>query len=465
MASEHSFIKKFSAFIQAKSLVVPGDKVVLAVSGGVDSMVMLDVFHALSGPWHLKLVIAHINHQLRGEESEGDETFVREVAERYGTPVFCRRADVIGLVHSKKISKQEAARELRYTYLEDIRRQTSSGHIATAHHADDNAETVLLNILRGTGIRGLGGIPFARNDNRIIRPMLFARRDEILAFAEERRLTYRNDSSNASTVYARNYLRQTIVPLLKKEFGPEVCDTLNRLSETMREFSEYLDRLVDERFGNIVTLNANGCALSIPSLQREPSFLQEEIILRTLHHLGIEPSNSKINDILGFCGHQTGHSLMLSGGMVVHRNRTELNFARAVADENLYQTFSPGESYSGPDFTFSIGSPGPVPPVLPRGGLTEYIDAEKLDKSLVLRSWRDGDWFVPLGMGGRKKLSDFFADEKISLRDKKKIPILESNDSIVWVCGKRLDDRFKITAHTRRAIKLTYSPTISATPE
>ncbi len=461
MTSPHPFIKRLSAFIREKSLLKRGDKVVLAVSGGVDSTVMLEAFRELRRTWDIGLSVAHVNHQLRGEESDGDERFVRETARRCRIPFYSTRVDVLGRAHAMKLSKQEAARELRYAYIEEIRCQTLSDRVATAHQADDNAETVLLNVLRGTGVRGLAGIPCKREDGRIIRPLLFARRDDILQFARDRNVKYRNDSSNDSDFYARNHLRHHVIPALERELGPEVCVTLNRLSDTAREFADFLDRLVDERLNRTVSFGTEGCSVLIPSLEQEPAFLRGEIILRILRHLRIEPSQAKVNDILAICRRQTGRLLKMPGGMVVRKNRKVLEFKTEKPDEVLHQQVTVGEMYQGPGFVLSVGLPGPVPPVLPHGGATEYIDAEKLDRSLVLRSWKTGDWFVPLGMNRKKKLSDFFGDEKIPGYEKTKIPILESRDRIVWVCGKRLDDRFKITAGTRRAVKLTSSTTLS----
>ncbi len=461
MAPESTLMSQFSEFIKAKTLLAPGDRIVLAVSGGVDSMVMLDLFQELRRPWNLDLVVAHVNHQLRGDESEGDEVFVRQAAEQSEIPIHCKRADITGLMQSKKISKQEAAREARYEFFEEVRQRTSSQHVATAHQADDNAETVLMNSLRGGGVRALAGIPLVRPSGRVIRPLLFARREDILGHAQYKGIAYRNDSSNESMVYTRNYLRLKIVPLLKVEFGPGVCESLNRMSDTMKEFAEFLEQLVDERSSDVMTFDAGGCQVFIPALRQLPLFLQEEIVLRVLRRFNVEPSAAKIGHILNLCRNQTGRSLDISGQITVMKDRFHLNIVTRSANERLLQDIPIGGVYSCPDFTLSVGVPGPVPVLLPKNGLTEYIAAEKLDQSMVLRSWRNGDWFVPLGMSGRKKLSDFFSDEKISMREKARIPILESHDNIVWVCGKRLDDRYKITSTTRSAVKLSYSPTIS----
>ncbi|HTP12944.1 MAG TPA: tRNA lysidine(34) synthetase TilS, partial [Bacteroidota bacterium] len=363
MERKHSFITRFSRFAGERVLFRPGDRLVLAVSGGVDSTVMLDAFCEIQESWGLELSVAHINHQLRGDESDGDEAFVRDAARRYHLPVFCKRADVVGLAHEKGISKQEAAREIRYAYFEEIRQQTCAGHIATAHHADDNAETVLLNILRGTGVRGMAGIPVTRDAGQIVRPMLFATREEILAYATERQLAYRNDSSNDSTIYTRNYLRHKVFPLLEQEFGPGMRESLSRLSETMREFSGYLDRIVDERAGATVSFRSDGCTLSIPALAKEPGFIQEEVILRVLRRLNVESTRARIREILEFCRHQTGQSLKVSERMTVQKNREELVFAPVDAGGKIHETIRVGDSFTGPGFTLSVGTPEPVPAV------------------------------------------------------------------------------------------------------
>lgn len=453
-----TFTDSFIEFVQTNRLFAPGDSLVLAVSGGIDSMVMLDLFVGLRSQWQLEIAVAHVNHQLRGEESMDDEEFVRKVTERCSLPFYCNRIDVSELMHSTGLSKQEVGRQARYEFFDRIRRQTSSTHTATAHQADDNAETVLMNVLRGTGVRGLAGIPLMRLEDHVVRPMLFARREAILSYAQEKRIQFRNDSSNESLAYTRNYLRHRVVPLLRTDLGMDVSESLNRVSSAMKEFSRFLDDLVTERSSKLVRSTDGGYELFIPELNNEPHYLREEIILRTLRQLCVEPRASKIRDVLGLCSGQSGHLINLSSQSVAYRDHDLLVLGRRSTAVDFLQRVSLGETYHFKHFDIALGKPGPLPTSYPNDKLTEYVDWDKVSGPLMIRHWNRGDWFIPLGMKGKKKLSDFFSDQKISVPEKNKIPVLVSIDGIVWICGKRLDDRVKITESTRQAVKLSYSP-------
>jgi tRNA(Ile)-lysidine synthase len=463
MAFSTTLIDDFAAFCRANDLVVPNEKLIVAVSGGVDSMVLLDLLVELKSKWSLELAVLHVNHQLRGDESMGDEEFVRRAAECADLPFYCKRVDTLGLKHSLGVSKQVAAREARYQFFEETRRQTGSDHVATGHQADDDAETVLFNALRGGGIRGLAGIPFKRASGQIVRPLLFARRQHIASYAREKGIQFRNDSSNESLAYSRNYLRHSVVPFLSKEFGTDATHSLNRLSVAMKELGRFLDRLVDDRLPRVVKFVGKECEVLISLFSMEPLFLQEEIILRVFRHLDLEPSSIKISQIIGLCAKQTGHFLNVSGRFVVYKDHDHLVFCEKSEPRNFSMNVAVGSGYSFERFTFAVGEPGPVPDGFTSSGLTEYVDGDKMRQPMVIRNWKPGDWFIPLGMNGRKKLSDFFNDVKLSPLKKNNAPVFESEKNIVWVCGQRLDNRYRITDTTRNAVKLTFSPTINPT--
>jgi tRNA(Ile)-lysidine synthase len=458
-----TLIKEFEEFCRTNRLVLPNEKLLVTVSGGVDSMVLLQLLLELRSEWNLDLAVVHVNHQLRGDESTGDEEFVRQTAAHANVAFYCKRVDTIGLKHSLGVSKQVAAREARYQFFEEIRQQTGSNHVATGHQADDDAETVLFNALRGGGVRGLAGIPVTRVSGHIIRPLLFARRKQILSYARERDIQFRNDSSNESLMYTRNYLRHSVVPFLAREFGTDVTNSLNRVSNAMKELSRFLDRLIDDRLPRVVKFEEKECDILLRSFSAEPLFLREEIILRVLRHLGIEPSINKICEIISLCSKQSGHSLNLSGSIVVYRDRDHLIFCERFEPMIFSTNVSIGNIYSFERFTFSLSQPGLPPSAYARDGRTEYIDCDKVIQPLTLRNWRPGDWFVPLGMSGRKKLSDFFNDVKLPPPEKINATVFESDANIVWVCGKRLDNRYRITEATRNAIKLTFLPTTNST--
>jgi tRNA(Ile)-lysidine synthase len=458
--NQHSFEIQFAHRVKLSGLVVPGSTIVLAVSGGIDSMVMLHLFAAFRTEWNLQLAVAHINHGLRREESDGDEAFVGQAAHILDIPFFSKRVDTLGRAADSHLSKQEAARNLRYEFFEEVRQNLKADCVATAHQADDNAETVLMNALRGAGIRGLSGIPERREPGRIIRPLLFARRKNIEQYASERGIEFRVDSSNESTKYRRNYLRQTLIPMLEASSEPDVITSLNKLSQLMRQ----LDAMISTEVNTALTESTFSAedgegSIAISVLRSKPQYLQEGIVLEVLRRIGAEVESDKVHRVLGLCDLTTGSMVQLSKTLHVYRDRDTLAFVRPSESGPLHRAVSLGNSYFWGDFRFSLSAPISRPASFGSDHRVEFVDAGKLGKHLLLRSWKDGDWFIPLGMKTKKKVSDFFVDEKIRLVRKRSIPILESDGTVVWICGRRLDDRFKITPETRSVVRLEFNPT------
>ncbi len=450
--------RRMETFLLRHRLMAPHQFVLLAVSGGIDSMVMLELFKRLQRRWHLRLGIVHINHQLRGAESEEDERFVRSAAVSCGIRFFCARVDVKTFAHTHRCSKQEAARILRYEAIENIRSTVHADAVATAHQANDNAETLLLNIIRGTGIHGLAGIPIRRPNGRIIRPLLFASRKEITAYAGQRSISFREDSSNASLVYRRNELRHTILPALQKRRRIDIVGTLNRVSAHMRGIEAGLVLLMKET-GKIFTRTTDGTwRLDLRQFSLLLPFVQEECMAEILRTLGMEVSEKHIGILMRLTASQTGRRAFLGRHIPVSRDRDSLFFV-PDCEQNIQKIdVVAGHEYRFGDFIFSAVSAPQRPKKFRYGRSVEYIDATKLGSRLSLRAWKHGDRFIPLGMQKEKKVSNFFADLKIPLHRKSSIPLFESDGTIVWICGQRLDDRFKLTDETNKIIKLTYRP-------
>ncbi len=452
-----TFGQRFESFLNEHDLVRPGDSVALAVSGGIDSMTMLRLFLGLRDTWHLQLSVVHVNHGLRGRESDDDEAFVRNASESVRIPFLSKSIDVGRYQEEHGLSKQEAARNLRYEAIEEMRLSLGARSVATAHQASDNAETVLLNALRGTGIRGLSGIPLRREQGSVIRPLLFADRDLIAVYASEHGVTFREDSSNASTAYLRNTLRHVVLPDLERLTQSNVLDSLNRVSAVMRSLQERVQREVADRFPAIVSREGNRMRVSLDGLLGEPAYVREEIILEAFRTLGIEPSSRKIHSCLDLATRPIGRYLHLASAWCVYHDRGALVFAEPLQTNGFFHDIQSGKEYSFQGFSFASHILDSLPDISHHPATTEFVDAEKLGERLVLRNWRHGDWFIPLGMDRKKKLSDFFTNRKLSLLEKQATPILESDGSIVWVCGLRLDHRFKVTAETRSVIQLDFS--------
>lgn len=446
---------KIKEYIQRRKLIKLSQSVLLAVSGGIDSMVMLHLFSRLYEKMKLHLSVIHVNHQLRGEESMGDENFVKQMSDYYHIPFYCERIDVMSYAHEQGLSKQLAARHLRYECFERIRSQVNGDVVATAHHADDNAETVLLNIIRGTGIHGLAGIPPKRESGCIIRPLLCATRKEIESYAVEQSIKYRNDSSNSSLKYRRNELRLNILPELQKK-NLNIIQNLNLVADIMQDVNKKMRKMVNEAIHFIAQEDANGhTLLNIKKMKSKPIFLWDEIFVELLNRMEIEPIEKKVDALRRLCIQPTGRIVELSGESIACRDRDYIVFKIKDNKQVDARHVEFGKSYEYKNYIVSISAPQTVPRTYSQTHEVEYIDADRLGEHFLLRSWRTGDWFIPLGMKKKKKLSDFFTDQKVPRYQKSSIPVLESDGSIVWICGKRLDDRFKLTDRTRTAIRLT----------
>ena len=454
MLSPNTLSSRFREFSRTNGLFGEKETIVAAVSGGVDSMVLLDLLTRERG---LTLIVGHFNHGLRGEESDGDEAFVAERARAYGLPFHTARGDTASEAKRRGVGIQEAARDLRYDFLIRLRDSTGAGRIATAHHADDNAETILLHLFRGTGVQGMSGIPVARDG--IIRPLLFAQREEIEEYARSGNIPFRTDSSNAKDGYTRNAVRHRVLPLLKELVSPSVVENINRSGDNFRSLASYVQEETKRVLESCTTgRDAEGLHLSIPCLLARPLLLRQHAILAALEEVGGAPAASeRVAAVLELLENETGTVVTLPGGAEALRSRNEVVLRRQAAPGGFSIPIEPGREYTRPGFRFAsalVETRGPA-----GGRNTEYADAERTGtEGLMLRSWRDGDSFTPLGMSGRKKVSDFFIDEKIPLYEKQRIPLLvTAGGEVVWVCGMRLDDRFKITPATRRVLRLEYS--------
>lgn len=437
----------------------PGQLILLAVSGGIDSMVMLQLFSGVAEHRSLRLAVVHANHTLRGAESDADEEFVRRAAERLGLPFFTSRLATKEAARSTRVSRQLAARRLRYAWFDQVRTSVGADAVATAHNANDNAETVLLNIMRGTGIRGLAGIPPQRNTGRIIRPLLFATRSEIEQYARSAGVKFREDSSNRSLKYARNELRLRILPMLQRTHASDITVSLNRVADLMSDASATLDRLVDDAWHRLCHRRAaGGLDFSLSEWESMDELMRDHLLLRVLDNLGIEPSEARMRSMSRLGLAQTGRQLTLSREWTMIRDRRRFAFRPSDTPGGFSYPVLAGRTNVFPGFTLTISNPQPRPPSLSGRPWTEYVDADRLSGALRVRSWHRGDWFVPLGMCGKKKLSDFFVDQKVPREEKSRVPVLEADGAILWVCGRRLDDRFKLTDRTTHVLKLTYQP-------
>jgi tRNA(Ile)-lysidine synthase len=446
-------LNSFLSHIAAENLVTRADRLLLAVSGGLDSVVLGDLC-ARSG---FDFAIAHCNFQLRGEESNRDEFFVRDFAAKLNKEIRVIKFETGKYADQKRISIQVAARELRYAWFLEILQEWKSasdgldkpGYVLTAHHLDDNIETLLMNFFKGTGISGLHGIPPKKG--HIVRPLLFARKQELEKYAIANKLSWVEDSSNNLDKYARNYLRHKIIPALTEGYP----NLVNSLAENIGRFKD-VEILYQQSIAlhKKQLLEKKGSEIHIPVLKLKKASPRDAIIYEIIKDYDFSPH--QLTNFLELLDSESGKYIQSASHRII-KNRKWLIIApndpqqseHLVINEPGSYMFVNGELIITPD-------PGSVQALgmqnLKQG--VEILDADKVCYPLLLRKWRAGDYFYPLGMNKKKKLARFFIDSKLSKTDKEKIWILECNKKIILILGLRIDDRFKISPQTKNILNI-----------
>jgi tRNA(Ile)-lysidine synthase len=470
-------LKTLETEIVAEKLFPPEARVVVGVSGGPDSMALLHALVTLNEPsgWRLDLHIAHLNHRLRGEEAEADAAFVQAAADGYGLPCTIEAEDVAALAQAQQVSVEEAARDRRYRFFERVCQRTGAGYVALGHQADDNVETILQRILRGTGLRGLAGIPQVRrlrpdSEIQIVRPLLRHSRQVILEFNSTHAVPYREDVTNATNEPLRNRLRNAVLPLLAEQVNPQVREALLRLAEQARWMNEYVDETAQASFQPLIIERTDQeLSLNVAALARKSRIVQAELVRRAIaaFELGEQDISfahlSLVVDLLA--DKASGKQLHLPGGMTVSKIYNRLVFA--------VPTEQPRETLAA---EIVIHVPGRT--ALPRHGLEltsrlvalpakeaaaalrarhpgeEWLDYEAVHPPLIVRQRRTGDRFWPLGAPGSKKVSDFLIDAKVEPAERGRLAILCDRLGPVWLIGYRIDERVKLTRQTRRVLKV-----------
>lgn len=445
------------------------DRVLVCVSGGPDSVALLHLLYCLKDKDNLRLHIAHLNHMIRGSQAEDDAVFVRNLAKKLGLPIVLKREDVPSFAQKRKLSLEEGARILRYKFFLETAKKVKANKIAMAHSADDQAETVLMRIIRGTGLQGLGSIQPVSEQKGIviIRPLIETWKQEAIDYLRQKKLRFRVDISNKDETYFRNKVRLNLIPYLSRNYNPRIKETLIRLGESVREDYNYLRTETEKAFLKL-TENRNFPSevnFSIKKLSKYPLAIQRGVIrlaikkvkgdLRKISYQNWKdlngliknlngnkfldlPENTRIRkeyDRLVFCRHQ---GLSLKEGF---RCRLKIPGITTVSKN--------GVRIETKLVNKRIGS-------RPKDRTIELFDYDKLTRPLLVRNRLKGDRIKPLGMKGEKKLKDIFIDQKVPLLRRDFTPIIVSGDGeIVWVAGLKVSDRFKITPQTRQILKIT----------
>jgi tRNA(Ile)-lysidine synthase len=416
-----------------------GRKLLLAVRGGIDSMVLVDLLQKLD----YEIYIAHCNFNLRGEESDGDEQFIRNYAAENNIKLFVTRFDTTLFAADAKLSIQLAARKLRYAWFEELIAENQLDYLLTAHHLDDSLETFLINLTRGTGIEGLTGIP--QLNQNIVRPLLIFSRDEIVAYAKENEIAWREDSSNSSTKYLRNKLRHEVAPVLKSlnpAFMDSFKETLNHLQQA-QSLAEDAAVLV---YQQVVAEKQGQKHINIQQLKRLPNY--RAYLYQWLSPFGF----TAWDDIYALTEAQAG-KFILSGNYRLLKDREVLILEELKEGENTVYYIESTDSKLVYPISIELLKTNEVFNNSTKNEV--FVNNELINFPLSIRKWKESDYFYPLGMKGqKKKVSKYFKDEKMSLIDKENTWLLCSGDNIVWIVGRRADERFKVTKETTQILKI-----------
>ena len=430
-------LQRFINYSKTHNLFSKDDKILLAISGGADSVVLADLLKEAG----FNFVLAHCNFGLRGAESDEDEGFVRRLAKKIEVDLFVKQFSQENF-DAVEGSTQMAARELRYKWFEELRKEQSCTLLATAHHTDDRIETFFINLLRGTGIDGLVALSSKRES--LVRPLLFAKRSEIEAYAEQNKITYRTDSSNVSTKYDRNAIRHKLIPLLG-ELEPEFRKTISRTIENLEDVAELKNAYLKEQ-GSLVF---DGDKIHIPELLRVKGI--QTVLFERLRVFGF--SRSDVLDIIGSLEKQSG-KVFKSQSHILVKDRDYLLLSKCE-EEFQEMKIDSLEELSDSPVGFELLNFEEVK--FPLKSSEAALDFDKIAFPLTIRKWQEGDCFVPFGMKQSKKVSDVLINNKVSLIAKSRtLIIVNDNADILWVVGLRSDNRYRISSGTRKILKLVY---------
>jgi tRNA(Ile)-lysidine synthase len=435
-------LAQFSQHINSHFSFLKDKKLLIAISAGIDSVVLSHLLYSLK----FNMSLAHCNFQLRGKESDKDETFVKKLAKDLKAPIFIQSFETTVYAKKQKLSIQLAARELRYKWFKEVLRNNRLDFVLTAHHADDVLETFLINTTRGTGLDGLTGIP-ERNGN-IIRPLLPFSRPQIEKYAKDNGIAWREDQTNLETNYPRNKIRHKIIPVLK-EINPGLLASFKTTLENLKGSRQIIEDKISELSNDLVIKDGDELKLDIGQLTKLSN--PKAYLFELLKPYGF----TEWNDVRDLLDAQSGKKILSSTHQLV-KDRKYLLLVENFMDEKNTRVYKVNTSDIYLDeedikmkFTYLKESLSAI-----NNNNIALLDLDSLKFPLTVRKWQKGDYFYPLGMKGKKKLSKYFKDEKISILDKEKIWLLCSEDQVAWVIGKRLDNRFRITDKTKNTLKI-----------
>ncbi len=446
--------QKVIKFIADKNIIEKGDKILIALSGGPDSVFLLHFLVKYKKKYNIAISTVHINHMIRGKDALADKEFCRKLSLNLGLEFYSFNRNVKNYAKRNNLSVEESGRILRYKDFNKTLKKIGYNKIATAHNCSDNTETVLLNLIKGTGIRGISGIPVKREN--IIRPILNLTKDEILEYLKYYKLEYRTDYTNFSSDYERSYLRNIVIPLIKNKLNPGLEKTIYNSSEIIKDIVSFLDYKVLKNNSEIFDFNDGELIISVHEFRKIDNGLKGYLLKNILEEkFGIQFSYNDFKKIESLLNKDAGKKVDLSQNLKAFRERNYITVSYNQKIENFKPiALKNGDSLKIKEKTLTIKNGMKMPRTYSGSKMKEYISADKVSGDYILRKWKTGEKFFPLGLKGSKKISDFLNEQKISSSKKKEQLVLTNREQIVWVLGLRLDDRFKITNNTDKVIEL-----------
>lgn len=462
-------IKKVISFIDENKLIEKGDKILVALSGGPDSVCMLHLLNSIKDVFNIEIFAAHVNHMLRGEESNRDEGYANELCGFLGIKIFSTRINIEDLAKERGISLEMAGRDARYEYFNSLKVKLGLNKIAIAHNLNDQAETVIMNLMRGSGIEGLCGIK-AKREGGIIRPILCLAREEIENYCEKMNLNPRIDKTNLENVYSRNKIRLDIIPYMKDNFNKDIIETINRTSKIIQLDNEYLNKVSMNNYGMYVSLTEDRLILN-----KEAFKLDMAIITRIIKKAFIDFSNKHNNfemkhiyDVISLSKNTTNKKIYLPndivceniyGDIILKLNKKgksgniELEEQIEILKENLDDLEINYKYYK---VNFEIINKMKNNIEFSKNVLIKYFDYDKIMERIIIRTRKNGDKITPQGMKGSKRIKDIFINLKVPVEERDSTPLVVFDENIAWIVGYRTSELFKIDNTTKKVLKITF---------
>lgn len=463
-------IQKVIEHIDKYSMFQKGDKVIVAVSGGPDSMCLIHILNSIKDLYGITLYAAHVNHCLRGDDSDGDEEYVRRFCEKSSIQFFSKRVDINAICKQLNISSETAGREARYEFFEGLMKTIDAHKVALAHNLNDQAETMLMRIMRGTGLEGLNGIRPVR-DAVFVRPILILDREQIEDYCNRHDLHPRIDKSNYENIYNRNKIRLELIPYIRENFNKDIVNTLSRLSYIIGRDNDYMEEAANEKY-NVCCSEENGKAIIYNKIIYEKEAVASRIVRRAIKYVQGSLKNIEmihVSDIISLFTIGTGKKINLPGKIVceniygdVHiyikkdANSSLIKDDTIILKKNHEKFILPMEIYVG-EMQLKV-----FVRMVEKGenikfgehGLKKYFDYDKIKGDISIRYRRDGDRIIPYGMSGSKKLKDLFIDLKVPKDEREKIPLMCFDGEISWIIGYRVSNNYIVTKNTKNIIEI-----------